>query len=224
MRLNASKRRIQSSDSEHEEEIDSKKDIQLVGSIFRDVWSSFYRWQEKYQMSSIKSLCASNPSKTQRNSTIPLFKDPKEDENEYLYITNFDTPSETIRIPFMPPVEIKHAILSQPSVSYDSCTPISRNIVVGDDPGNMPFIPFADDPTFPIQANMHHYEAFAWRDMQLNDRDVKVISIQAARRLVEIHGMTLEAIDATKALPFALLGQRGLLHMNGLSCLNFIGE
>ncbi|ESK92877.1 histone-lysine n-methyltransferase ezh1-like [Moniliophthora roreri MCA 2997] len=219
MRLNASKRRIQSSDSEQEEEVDSKKDTQLVGSVFRDVWFAFYRWQETYQKSSIESLRAPNPSKPQQNSMTSLFKDTADAENEYLYITNFDSPSGTIRIPFMPPIEIKHTILSQPSLSYDSCTPISRNLMVGDDPSDMPFIPLADDPIFPIQANMSFYKAFAWQNMQLNDPDMKVISIQTAQKLVEIHGMTLEAIDATEVLPFTLLGQRGLLYMGGLSDL-----
>ena len=52
-----------------------------------------------------------------------------------------------------------------PYPSYNACTPLSRNIMVGDDPDKLPFLPFADDPTYDYELDIGHYSYFAWPNL-----------------------------------------------------------
>jgi histone-lysine N-methyltransferase EZH2 len=51
---------------------------------------------------------------------------------------------------------------------YEICTPAARNIKVGDDPDQMSFLPFADDPAFDWEPYNKEYGSFAWQHFQLN--------------------------------------------------------
>ncbi|KAK7049282.1 hypothetical protein VNI00_005883 [Paramarasmius palmivorus] len=222
MHINTLKRRIESSESEHEEEnVDGNIKTNLVKSAFRDVWSAFFDWQRTYHQTVLDSLRAPRILNIESTSTIIIHENIQipETETEYLQITDFDRPFETISVPFKRSAEIRDSIAFQPPHSYDSCTPITRNLMVGDDPGEIIFIPLADDPTFPVNDNIEHYNGLAWQDMERDDPSVKVITIQTAEKLRREHGMSVEEIDANGALPFNLSGQGGLLYMNGLSDL-----
>lgn len=55
-----------------------------------------------------------------------------------------------------------------PHPVYEICTPAARNIKVGDDPDQMSFLPFADDPAFDWEPYNKEYGSFAWQHFQLN--------------------------------------------------------
>ena len=55
-----------------------------------------------------------------------------------------------------------------PHPVYEICTPAARNIKVGDDPDQMSFLPFADDPAFNWTPYNKEYEYFSWQLSLLN--------------------------------------------------------
>ena len=52
----------------------------------------------------------------------------------------------------------------QQSPLYEQCTPLLDNIRHGDDPSSLPFIPYADDQTFKLQAYASEYHEVGWRN------------------------------------------------------------
>ncbi|KAF6753658.1 hypothetical protein DFP72DRAFT_1010437 [Ephemerocybe angulata] len=83
---------------------------------------------------------------------------------------------------------------------YDSCTPAARNIMVGDDSDYMPFMPFADDPTFGWKAYSNEYKYLAWQ-VYRPDPDLEIIAIEAIQRLTIGGGMDPLIIDAMGLFP-----------------------
>ncbi|KAI0708772.1 hypothetical protein C8T65DRAFT_650065 [Cerioporus squamosus] len=93
--------------------------------------------------------------------------------------------------------------LSDPYPSYESCAPINANILHGDDPNYLPFIPFADEPTFDFRDYVYDHKGLAWQE-GYRDSDVLAIVLETARRLHRSHGISMEAIDRTGILPLTL--------------------
>ncbi|KAF5334782.1 hypothetical protein D9611_012914 [Ephemerocybe angulata] len=83
---------------------------------------------------------------------------------------------------------------------YDSCTPAARNIMVGDDSDYMPFMPFADDPTFGWKAYSNEYKYLAWQ-VYRPDPDLEIVAIEAIQRLTIGGGMDPSVIDAMGLFP-----------------------
>ena len=52
-----------------------------------------------------------------------------------------------------------------PYPSYNACAPLSKNIMVGDDSDKLPFIPFADDPTYDYDSDIGNHSYFAWPNL-----------------------------------------------------------
>lgn len=46
---------------------------------------------------------------------------------------------------------------------YEACTPLDQNILLGDDPAAMAFLPFADDPSFDQMSYFDEYEYLSWQ-------------------------------------------------------------
>ncbi|KZT18932.1 SET domain-containing protein [Neolentinus lepideus HHB14362 ss-1] len=99
---------------------------------------------------------------------------------------------------------------------YESNTPSLRNMFHGDDPDNMPFMPFADDPSFDGGEHQRHYKTLSWQNV-LFDPDLHIVVLETARRLLHEHAVSAEAVDATNILPMPLLsvpGKRGALEQS----------
>jgi hypothetical protein len=96
--------------------------------------------------------------------------------------------------------QVINAIKFVPCPSYESCTPSSRTIYVGDDSADMPFIPFADDETFAhLSLINEHYDSFSWQYHEVWDPDrehrlhcpsfshftgvVQAVAVETAKRL-----------------------------------------
>ncbi len=53
-----------------------------------------------------------------------------------------------------------------PSPQYEACTPLDHNIYLGDDLDDMPFLPFADDPSFSDwKSHSDEYKTLSWQNM-----------------------------------------------------------
>ncbi|RPD53881.1 SET domain-containing protein [Lentinus tigrinus ALCF2SS1-6] len=94
--------------------------------------------------------------------------------------------------------------LPAPYPRYESCPPINNNILLGDDSNYLPFMPFADDPTFDYHDYLADHKGLAWQEGGYRDSDVLAIVLETARRLQREHGMSMETIDKTGILPLTL--------------------
>ncbi|KAJ6562723.1 hypothetical protein DFH09DRAFT_1478716 [Mycena vulgaris] len=98
--------------------------------------------------------------------------------------------------------------------AHEYCTPISRNVFQGDDPHDLAFLPFADDPTFDHAKYLEEYDSVSWLESVL-DPDVEVVVVETVRRLHKDHGIQYRHIDETGILPLELLdrnGSRGMIY------------
>ncbi|KAJ7508873.1 hypothetical protein B0H11DRAFT_1703540 [Mycena galericulata] len=112
------------------------------------------------------------------------------------------------------PVETTHIEDRLPPLpEHEYCTPTARNIFQGDDPHELPFIPFADDPAFDRAKYSEEYKAVSW--LNSVDPDLELVVIETARRLHTDHRMRYRHIDETGVLPLELLDRnatRGVLY------------
>ncbi|KAF8156618.1 hypothetical protein B0H34DRAFT_847237 [Crassisporium funariophilum] len=97
--------------------------------------------------------------------------------------------------------EIIKAEKSSKPPSYECCTPISRNIMVGDDSHYLPFIPNADDPTYDSTFDIDEHDYFAWQQPDTVEPDFEVVIVETARRLLDDHLLSRHEIDKTEVLP-----------------------
>ncbi|KAK0433986.1 hypothetical protein EV421DRAFT_2088240 [Armillaria borealis] len=104
----------------------------------------------------------------------------------------------------------------EPHPPYLACTPASRSVEKESydmtlSAECLPFVPFADDPTFPLVEYAKRYESFEWQ-VDFVDPDVEVIEIEVARRLHCEFGLSLNAIDELKIIrPMRLSHDSGLI-------------
>ncbi|KAL5476906.1 hypothetical protein ACEPAI_3092 [Sanghuangporus weigelae] len=121
-----------------------------------------------------------------------------------------------------------------PTPCYESCSPMSASIFAGDDPDDMPFVPFPGN-NFDFAGYRNHHERFAWENERL-DPDKETIILESIRRLsnwmlipdkalgrkklkstlrisIHYHDIPLEHIKRVLLpnVPISKLGQRDLL-------------
>ncbi|OSX63734.1 hypothetical protein POSPLADRAFT_1045952 [Postia placenta MAD-698-R-SB12] len=84
--------------------------------------------------------------------------------------------------------------------AFEACAPLSCNVFHGDDPEDMTFVPFADDPAFNVQDHLEEYKTFSWQSAH-EDSDLNTILMETARRLWDKYGVTIEHVDETGVLP-----------------------
>ncbi|KAI0643504.1 hypothetical protein C8Q79DRAFT_1024750 [Trametes meyenii] len=87
--------------------------------------------------------------------------------------------------------------------AYESCTPLSQNILHGDDSHFMPFLPYADDPNFDHQDHALEYKKLAWHEGYRGPDTLEIV-LETARRLVFLHPLSVAEIDSTGVLPLVL--------------------
>ena len=214
----------------------------LVRTVFRTVWSNFYRNEQLYSQQSINALARSQRPLSSTGTLPPHFHQldahPQISGEKLECFTVYGPDSD--QQPSQLPVE--YVVASEfpfsPHPPYESCTPCSQSIFLGDDPEEMPFIPFADDPHFDHVAHTLHYDHFAWqpdkkRDTHSCDPDckspslpvfvlthyrrvnqVQLIVMETVHCLHTVHGVSLAHIDETEVLPISILStlsQRGQL-------------
>jgi len=66
------------------------------------------------------------------------------------------------KVPF-PVVTLTIAQSMQPCAPYESCTPLSRNLMVGDDSENLPAFHFSDNPNYPTELENQEHQYFSWQ-------------------------------------------------------------
>jgi histone-lysine N-methyltransferase EZH2 len=167
-------------DSGHEDDDSISRATYTVGKVFKEVQEEFRLWKQDYASRTLQAVaCPPAPSTEDaaydhekldslpsEPTSIPPSPSPTP---EYIEILDYET-GTTERVP-MQVFRVADTFSALPA--YEYCTPTVRNIFQGDDPHDMPFVPFADDPTFNHARYLEEYRSFSWRTSAL-DPDCEV--------------------------------------------------
>ena len=147
----------------------------VISQVYKSVWEDFSVWERDHCRQTLQSL--SHPF---RPHLYPLLipsgqshsalKEPHDAPSNV--VESFDdsdmengstsTVSVTVQT-------ISNSQMLKP-LSYEACTPISRNLMIGDDSDFLPFIPNSDDPTYDYTYDIDEHKFFAWHQLN-NNRD-----------------------------------------------------
>lgn len=136
----------------------------LVRKVFKSTWAEFYAWEQSHCLHTLRSLSQSPavPSSVEC-ATDDTQTPPQNDGDETFTILEYldgSGPSKTANVS----AEVIGVLPAlEPYPQYESCAPVRRNIMHGDDSDHMPFIPLADDPTFDIVEHTEEYRYFEWQ-------------------------------------------------------------
>ncbi|KAH9047475.1 hypothetical protein EDB83DRAFT_1463014 [Lactarius deliciosus] len=196
----------------------------LAFQVYKEVWDEFNKWKQENCKQQLLLLQKPLPPRTAAEDALleaSTLRDGEPGEVEIIYLCDSedDVPlhpggstvlmCETVHLE--PPSDFA------PHPRYESCTPAVQSILLR--PGSvaeeeltiLPFVPYADDPTFDAKGYLGVHERFAW--VELGDPDVEVIQFEALRRLSYGNGLSLDEIDATGVLPPLRLSNReGLIY------------
>ena len=218
--------------AERENEVDSELlGIRVVVSqVYKSVWEDFSVWEEDHSRQTLQSL--SRPSRPHLNPLLissgqshSAIKETRSTTHNVpnTVVESFDD-SDLENGSTSTVLVTVHTIGKGPmlqSLSYESCTPISRNLMIGDDSDFLPFIPNSDDPSYDYTYDIEEHNFFAWHrpnrdpDCALSDPcsrtfflivlfsfflSVEVINIETTRSLLQDQGMGLEDIERSGIL------------------------
>ncbi|KAM5545791.1 hypothetical protein V8D89_000829 [Ganoderma adspersum] len=191
----------------------SRAGKQAVKKQFEDVLHEYYTWEPIYCSEKIASLAVFTPmvaSTTDFDMMVhpiapkeikPETRNVSDAAQEVSFTRYIVHDSDLLEVELVRADIIDTAVtLPTPYPSYESCTPTVRNILHGDDPHAMSFLPFADDPSFDPTDYVLDHKCLAWQEGS-RDTDLLEIVLETARRLHFGHGMSIEEIDDTGILP-----------------------
>ncbi|TFY55068.1 hypothetical protein EVJ58_g8483 [Rhodofomes roseus] len=156
-----------------------------VRTIFKEVWVEFCAWEANFTTETLQVAAIDSKAKSVDYQQAPLRAN-----GAYLPTSGDSTPlnhvdgtksraTETFlvlelygdSISTEDAVKVETITLTdfEPCSSYQGCTPIPANLLQGDDPSDLKFIPLADDPTFNAAEYFADYEHLAW---QLQEKEV----------------------------------------------------
>ena len=132
----------------------------LTRTVFKRTWTEFYSKEVQYSQRCIDSLARPTTSAPAFPVSKALISDAFENWDSGLSLGS-ETPPESHL--YATCIELDPETPFAPHPSYESCTPCVQSIYLGDDPEEMPFIPFADDPDYDYIENTLFYDRFAWQ-------------------------------------------------------------
>lgn len=146
----------------------------------REVWDDFYTNDTATSEQLLRGLVSSKVArydtfdyteglerKGEENNTI-ILEDIAEDIDEDVvgYFTEYIFSDGALTE--STPIQVKRNSVPvgsfSPTPLYESCAPIPRNIRHGDDPGNVPYIPYADDSLFNVKAYTLEHAGIQWQE------------------------------------------------------------
>src|ERR1700722_5113182 len=201
----------------------------LVSSVFRTVWSDFYAWEHPYCQRIINALsCPSKPTFEQPalgfdTAAVITVEPNSTSEGDSFSVWNY---SSVPRLETRLPVETITCFQFHPHPPYESCTPCSRSIFLGDDPDDMPFLPLGGDGAFEHVDHMSDHETLSWQQawqdpecMYVESLKVEflckrpsqgvVITTETIYRLQTVHNVPLAHIYETGVLPRPITSRFG---------------
>ncbi|EDR03302.1 uncharacterized protein LACBIDRAFT_307384 [Laccaria bicolor S238N-H82] len=180
---------------EHQEELDFAQKRSYAEEVYRGVYTEFFAWEQEECRRTLISLRTTTP-KILRLPRVSTSYHPSQvtivEGSEKFYFDDLVDDSNSFQASCL---TIKAAKWS-PCPRYFSCTPISQNTqrdTVQD--CTLPFVPYADDPNFPVFDYLENFSEFAWQE-EFKDPDMEEIQSEAVRRLIfGPHKFTLQDVD-----------------------------
>ncbi|TFK19304.1 SET domain-containing protein [Coprinopsis marcescibilis] len=145
----------------------------------RDIYEELLEWDRQYSTKTLQGLqCQYEPVPTLPKGKRKVSDTQKGSGSEVFSMETFDKQANTQLVADKMKMDVKFA----PVPRYESCTPVSRNIVVGDDSDHMPFSPYSDDPKFAFEPYHEEHKYFEWQKRHL-DPDLEMLAIETISRL-----------------------------------------
>ncbi len=152
--------------------------VELVTRTYATVWTEYFAWSLQNSAATLKSLAVAN---IQPDSQSDTDKDLQNlhvahisDGDEPFLVADFNGEGDLAEVLTVAAIWFC-ADPFRPHPPYESCTPISRNLMVGDDPNDLPFISFSDDPSYNHHVDIEEYKYFRWQSPNLKqDQDCNV--------------------------------------------------
>ncbi|KAI0750483.1 hypothetical protein C8Q74DRAFT_1310412 [Fomes fomentarius] len=143
----------------------------LVVSQYRAAWNDYHAWEPDYSAKKLASLRATDRNLAASSSRItqldPLLDALEHSEPRPIASKDVSSQSMCFSVDTIGRIHPKYLHVEdirfpdcdepRPYPPYESCTPISHNLLHGDDPIYMAFLPLADDSKFdsPNYADLH---------------------------------------------------------------------
>lgn len=158
--------------AERENEADSEllgiKDV--VSQVYKSVWEDFSVWEQNHCRQTLQSLSRPfhphlDPFLISSGQSHSVLKEPRSTHVAPSTVVESFDDSDMENGSTSTVLVTVHTIgkgqMLQP-LSYEACTPISRNLMIGDDSDYLPFIPNSDDPTYDYTYDVGEHKFFAW--------------------------------------------------------------
>jgi hypothetical protein len=160
------------SSNEDDEKIQENRTLAFL--VYREVWDEFNKWKLedcKRQLRLLEQpLPPPNIAEAAHKMASAFLTDGDESGDvEIIYIcdTDDDIPLDVggATVLTCETVSLKLPPDFAPHPPYESCTPAVQTIALRENEEQLPFIPYADDPTWDIGMYLSQYEAFAWENL-----------------------------------------------------------
>jgi len=152
---------------------------ELITRTYKTVWKEYSAWSLRDSAAALKSLAV---AEIRPDSPTDADKDPNlhvahiSDGDKTFLVADFDNEGHLAE-EYTVAAKTFSADPFLPHPLYESCTPISRNLMVRDNPNDLPFIPFSDDPSYNYHVDIEEYKYFRWQSPTLkHDQDRNVTS------------------------------------------------
>ena len=152
----------------------------LIESVYREVWNEFYAWEQPYSARVIASLAGTSDrqkvldvtSRADSESLCDLVVDPQTRPSEPIVVETYNEDG-SVTVTEVPCEELPIYVDMAPHPSYDHCTPMIHSVSFSAEerPDLIAFIPYADDPEFPLEEYAQEFAEFAWQDDSHEFRD-----------------------------------------------------
>ena len=170
---------------------ENKENRELAFLVYEEVWDEFNRWKAedcRQQLRLLqKPLPPPNVAEAARMMALTFRTgDPDDVETIYLCDTDDDVPLDpggatvltckNVLLEFQEPV-------TEPHPRYEFCTTSVQSIafriesVATDEFETVPFVPYADDPTFNALRYLGQFEFFAWEHLVDPDSKLSTLAI-----------------------------------------------
>jgi hypothetical protein len=150
----------------------------LAFRVYKEVWDEFNKWKVEDCKQHLLSLQNPLPppevaEATSRVASTLCSGESGDVEIVYLCDTNDDIPLDvdgaTVLLCKAVPLELPDQF--EPHPRYESCTPSVQTIalrvgsVAHEELDVVPFVPYANDPTFDAKEHLGQFERFAWENL-----------------------------------------------------------
>ncbi len=182
----------------------------LVTSELKIVWQEYYELEPEACARALSALSIEEPSRprclapsTTDNAAQETHLGPAATPDKILDdidLSLYSLADEQWNLSSIHVETVLHISLPSTCPAYESCAPLQQSILHGDDPNFMPFLPYADEPTFDGEDHALEYKALAWqesyRDPDSESRR-RFFNLQIAHEVCSIRNCTGNCTQVT---------------------------